>query len=158
MNKSSYIVYAVAAVILQIVFADMLAVWSVRPDFILILVLYLSVWEGRFFGVIAGFILGIVVDLFGVASFFGLTALTYCIFSYLVGNLHNRFSKWSPLFFHGGWVLAIFIHFVIRALVIHQNLLEQNISIFWGQVGFSVVYTLPFVAIINYFLPLGRPD
>ena len=72
---------------IQILFSDFLAVETVRPDFLVILVLYWAVKYGRTVGTLAGFLIGLIIDLSGTASFFGLSPLIYSITGYLGGYL-----------------------------------------------------------------------
>src|SRR3989339_211095 len=57
--------YAIAALILSfvnIVLLDFIAVGTLTPDFLLILCVLFAVSEGQFFGIIAGFLCGILFD------------------------------------------------------------------------------------------------
>ena len=65
--------------LLEILFLDFFSINNIRPDFLVILVLYWSVKFGRTIGIISGFIGGMVVDFTGTASFFGLSPLIFSI-------------------------------------------------------------------------------
>ena len=70
MRRSELIYWVIGIFLLQFFFAEVMSINAIRPDFIMILVLYIGVTHGRFAGVIAGFIAGFLVDLAGVGSFF----------------------------------------------------------------------------------------
>ena len=55
--------------LLEILFLDLFAINNIRPDFLVILVLYWSTKFGRTIGIISGLIIGVVVDFTGTASF-----------------------------------------------------------------------------------------
>ena len=57
----------------QLLLVDFLSINTVRPDFLIILVLYWSIKHGKSVGTLYGFIIGLSVDLSGTASFFGLS-------------------------------------------------------------------------------------
>lgn len=155
-NKNQYIILGFGSILLQFLLAGPLTVNLVRPDFILIFILYISIWEGRMWGVIIAFFLGLLVDLSGVGSFFGLTSLTYTVFAYLTGNLNGQYNKLSPIVFNLFWSLMLIVFFLIQHLVTSQFLLAQNPQIFWVKVFMSALYTFLFTFIINFFIPIGN--
>ena len=70
-----YVVILTVFFFLQLTFIPLLAVYGIKPDIILIYVICLSFKEGRIWGTIAGFLIGLVEDFFS-AGFIGLNALT----------------------------------------------------------------------------------
>ena len=70
--------------LLEILFLDLFSINNIRPDFLVILVLYWSVKFGRTIGIISGFIIGIVVDFTGTASFWIISSNFF----------NNWLSKW----------------------------------------------------------------
>ena len=97
---------------------------NIRPDFLVILVLYWSVKFGRTIGIISGFFGGMVVDFTGTASFFGLSPLIFSITGYLSGNLKGLYNKVNPVFYTLLWILIIFIQAFIFSLIHNQNLIN----------------------------------
>ena len=78
----------------------MLSINNVRPDFIVLLVLYWAILYGRFVGVVSGTLIGFVVDLTGTATFFGLSPLIYSITDiYLAVYMALSFKVESIIFF-----------------------------------------------------------
>ena len=142
--------------IIQILFVDLLSIGTVRPDFPLILILYLSVKHGRFTGVLSGFIFGLLIDLSGSAMFFGLSSLTYTISGYIFGNLKGVYNKVSPILFTTSWVLVVFFHFFIFCLVQYQELWVINNSLFWSKWFGTSIYTLSFLILFQFLLPLNK--
>ena len=61
--------------ILELLLLDILEINNIRPDFFIVLILYWSIKYGRTLGIVSGFLIGVLVDLTGVASFFGLSPL-----------------------------------------------------------------------------------
>lgn len=142
--------------IVQIFFVDLLTIGTIRPDFPLILMLYLSVKHGRFIGVLSGFIFGLLIDLSGSAMFFGLSSLTYTVIGYLSGNLRGVYNKVSPILFTTSWVLVVFFHFFIFCLVQYQELWFFNNGLFWSKWFGTSIYSLSFLIIFQFLLPLNK--
>lgn len=158
MKIRNYFIMATVAILLQFVLSNPLSIRLIRPDFILIFILYIAVWEGRFWGVIVGFVFGLLVDFSGVGSYFGLSSLTYSIFSYLAGNLHGRFSKWPPFFFHFTWVMFVILNSFIRSIITQQEVLLHNPATYWTNIVGTAVYGIVLILITNLFLPLGKAE
>ncbi len=143
---------------MQLVLVDLLTVRLVRPDFILVFILYIAVREGRMWGISIGFVLGLFVDFVGVATYFGLSSLSYSILAYLAGFLRNQFSKWPPIGFHLYWIGIVVIHFSLQLLITSQHILATNPQVFWTRIFSSAIYTLLIIVISNLFIPLGTED
>ena len=140
--------------ILEILFLDFLSIDNIRPDFLVILILYWSIRFGRTIGIISGFIIGITVDLTGTASFFGLSSLIFSITGYLSGNLKGLYIKVNPIFFTFLWILIIFIQAFIFSLIHNQNLLASDISLFFKRFFGIGFYTLMFTLLIQLLYPI----
>ncbi len=154
----NYLLIAFAIFIVQYFLGNLLAIRQVRPDFFLVLILYFSVWEGRFWGIITGFVIGLLVDLIGVGSYFGLTSLSYVIFAYLAGILQGKFSRWPPIFFHISWSGLVILHSFVEAIIGQQDILLNNPTVYWSNIIFSSLYGIALVLIANLILPLGKTD
>ena len=142
--------------ILEILLLDTLERNNIRPDFFIVLVLYWSVKYGRTLGIISGFLIGVLVDLTGVASFFGLSPLIYSITGYLSGNLKGLFNKINPILFAFLWVAIIFIQAFIFCLVHNQYLLAINLNLFYKKWFATGLYTLSFVLVLQFIYPIHR--
>ena len=68
MQWSKFIILLFCVFFMQFYLAEFLSINMIRPDFITIFVLYTAIKFGRFYGVIAGFILGLLTDLAGEGS------------------------------------------------------------------------------------------
>ena len=112
MQWSKFIILLFCVFFMQFYLAEFLSINMIRPDFITIFVLYTAIKFGRFYGVIAGFILGLLTDLAGVGSYFGLSSLTYSISGYLAGYLKDQYNRLIPLYFHLTWVVIILFQFL----------------------------------------------
>ena len=89
MNNIQIIFCAMLFFLLQLFLVDFLSLKLIRPDFLVIFVLYLSIYKGRIYGILSGFFLGYFSSLFGIGSYFGLEPLSLTIVGYFGGYLKN---------------------------------------------------------------------
>lgn len=140
--------------LLQFYLSEFLSIRTIRPDFLIIFIIYFSIKYGRFYGVLAGFTLGLLIDLTPVASYFGLSALTYSFTGYLAGYLKGKYSHWNPLYFHLAWIGILAFHFFLFSYVRYQFLFETNGPLFWKKWSLTTSYTLGFFLAAQFVFPL----
>ena len=92
MRWNEFIIPGIAIWLIQLLIADFLALKTIRPDFMVILVLYWAIKHGRLAGTISGFLIGMLIDLSGTASFFGLSPLIYSVTGYLGGYFQGYYQ------------------------------------------------------------------
>lgn len=153
MQWNKYIFLLIGAFLLQFYLAELLSINMIRPDFMAIFVLYTAIKFGRFYGVITGFILGLLTDLAGVGSFFGLSSLTYSISGYLAGYLKDKYNRLLPLYFHMTWVGIIFFQFLIFSFVRYQYLYETDFILFMEKWALTMGYTMGFILVLQIIIP-----
>ena len=158
MNWSSLFISGFLVWIIQLTIADLLTIDTIRPDFIGILIVYWAVKYGRFLGTISGLIFGIIFDLSGTALFFGLSPLIYTITGYLSGNLNGMYTKINPLIFNFSWVSILLLHFLIFCTIHYQEILIVDIDLFFGKWIGTSIYTISFMVILQFIVPLSRID
>ena len=147
---------AVSVWLLQIIFSDFLSINTVRPDFCVILILYWSLVYGRTMGIGAGFLFGLLVDLSGSGTFFGLSPLSYTITGYLAGRLYDYRSRLNPFYFSLSWIAILFFQFFIYCSVQYQDLWEIDRQIFWGKWFGTAIYSISFVGILQFIYPISK--
>jgi len=158
MKWTNYIIQGFSIWIIQILLSDLLSIDTVRPDFIVMLVLYWSIRDGRTVGVIGGFILGLMVDLSGASSYFGLSPMIYSTTGYLSGYLKGAYLNLNPFYFTASWVGVICLHFIIFCFVFYQDIWFINPGLYWAKWIGTSLYTLSFLGIIQIIYPLHRLD
>ena len=156
MKWTDYIIPGVFVWLMQLILSDFLAIETVRPDFPVILILYWSVKYGRTAGTVSGFMLGLLVDLSGTATFFGLSPLIYSITGYLGGNLSGSYTRINPFHFSIIWITILAFQFLIFCGVQYQDLWLINWYLFLSKWLGTTLYTLTFVAILQFIVPLHR--
>ena len=158
MNWSSLFISGFLVWIIQLTIADLLTIDTIRPDFIGILIVYWAVKYGRFLGTLSGLIFGIIFDLSGSALFFGLSPLIYTITGYLSGNLNGMYTKINPLIYNFSWVSILLLHFLIFCTIHYQEILIVDIDLFFGKWIGTSIYTISFMVILQFIVPLSRID
>jgi rod shape-determining protein MreD len=158
MKSNRYIIPGVAVWLIQLLLADFLAIKTIRPDFLAILILYWAIKYGRLQGTVSGFLIGILIDLSGTASFFGLSPLLYSITGYLGGYLKGAYSKLNPFYFSLAWVGIIALQFFIFCIVQYQDIWYVDSQLFWMKWFGTTLYTLCFAGILQVIYPLHRLD
>ena len=153
MNNTQIVFIGLFFLFLQILLVDILSINLIRPDFLLIFILYLSITKGRLYGTIIGFSVGIISNLFGVGSYFGLEPLSLTLVGYAGGYLKNMYEKVLPYIFHMLWIMIVLIHFLIICYIRFQNIYISNLvefSILWL---YTTSYTMLFIISIQFIYP-----
>lgn len=113
-----YLVYGLLAIVLSLVQFSLLnfvAVQGITPDLLLILCVWISIREGRFAGTVAGFLIGLTLD---IVSFdlVGINAFTKTIAGFVAGSFHKEGKEMMIL--HGlKFLLIVFISSFIHNLI-----------------------------------------
>ena len=99
--------------ILQIFLSNLFSIKGVRPDFLIIFILYFAVNFGSFKGTLAGFSLGLIAGLFNSGLTVGILPLIYSIVGYTGGFLQSQHNKMVPFYFNFSCFLIIMGSFFI---------------------------------------------
>jgi len=122
-----YPAVAVALLLVHFLIVPHLALAHIVPDLILVFVTYLAVREGRLTATIAGFVLGLVLDLTGgESSVLGLSALAKSVSGFLAGLFYGEsegriFQTLGSYRFSVIVMGASFVHNIIYFLIYLQG-------------------------------------
>lgn len=153
MNNYQISFFTVFFLIIQLLLVDLLSLNLIRPDFLVIFILYLSMIKGKMYGMTVGFTIGFLSNLFGVGSYFGLEALSLTIVGYLGGYLKNIYEKVLPYIFHILWILIILLHFLVICYFRYQNIYISNLFEFLFIWIATTSYTMLFIISIQFIFP-----
>lgn len=87
-----YITYAIISIVLIIIdltVLDFVAIGNITPDLILILCVWISIYEGQFIGVFAAFFIGLALDIVSI-DVIGTNALTKILVSFVAGFFYKE--------------------------------------------------------------------
>jgi rod shape-determining protein MreD len=146
----------IIASLMQIFLANLLSVGSVRPDFLIIFVLYFAVNNGSFKGTLVGFSIGIIISMFDSGLVIGLLPLIYSIVGYTGGFLKTQHYKMIPVVFNISSFLIIFGSFFIYTYFNYDYLFYNDFKIFLLTWFKTTLYTLSILIILQFIVPLRR--
>ena len=146
----------IIALLMQIFLSNLLSIGSVRPDFLIIYVLYFAVNYGSFNGVLVGFSIGIIISIFDGGLIIGLLALIYSIVGYSGGFLKTKHHKMVPVVFNLSCFLIIFGSFFIYTFFNYDYLFYNDLIIFLLTWLKTTLYTLSILLILQFIVPLRR--
>lgn len=120
-----YIIGSLLLVVLQTTAMKFLAIGEVVPDIVVIWIVYIAVKEGQLSATVAGFLLGLVLDLMsGQDGMLGLSALAKTIAGFIAGYFYNENKTFQTL---GGWRfisaigVAALLHNVVYFIIFLQG-------------------------------------
>jgi rod shape-determining protein MreD len=131
-------------IILQTTIIPFTAIAQITPDLLMIWVVYLAIQHGQIPGMVAGFVIGIVIDFVG-GQFLGLTALSKTAAGFLAGYFFNENKIVQILGSYEFLVvtaLASFLHNIIYFVISVQGSdIDIGTAVFHFDV-FSTLYTV----------------
>jgi rod shape-determining protein MreD len=139
-----YIVISFLLVILQTTIIPFTSIANITPDLLVLWVIYIAIQHGQIPGTIAGFIIGLIIDLLG-GQFIGLTALSKTIAGFLAGYFFNEnkieqiLGSYEFLVVTG---VAAFVHNVIFFVISVQGSGIGIGTAIFNFGFFSTIYTL----------------
>lgn len=127
-NKMLHFLLLIATLIIQITFFEQLKLFNISLDLILISIVVITLVDGAFFGIVFGFIAGLVLDLI-TGDLVGISALIYSLDAYIVWRLVESGFKHR-------FTSQIFLIFIITETnIITESLIRY---LFNFQINFRV--------------------
>ena len=154
MKKNKLALITLIVLFFQILFVESLIINAIRPDFLVLFIIYITISNGRLIGLIMGFTIGLISDLSGVGSYFGLSSLSLSITAYLSGFLYLKYERLFPYVFHSIWIIILILHFYIITYFRFQSVFLSSKTEFFVIWIMTFGYTFIFFIIMQYFFPL----
>ena len=152
-----YLVIIFVVFVFQIWASEFFSLGTIDPDFCIIVILYISIKEGRLAGTLIGFFIGLLIDLSsGSNQFFGLTPLIYTTTGYFSGFLDGQYERLNKLYFTFSWVSIILCQFLVFSIVVYQDYLVQDPLNFIVKWLATSLYTLTFLGILQVIIPIYK--
>jgi len=157
-----YLKYFAAAIVLFLIqktFIPLISIELVTPDLPILLVIFIAIQRGQIYGVVSGFIYGLIIDIFA-SSFLGLNSLSYLISGFIAGYFYeeNRAKEMLQSYlFIFVMFLSIFLSNLIFYVIFIQGMKELPFGFLLLKycVG-STFYTLIFGIIFMFILSRGK--
>lgn len=86
-----FLLYFAFAFVLQTVIAPMISIMGISPDFVLFLVVFLSLRYGAVWGILWGFLAGFTEDVYRDPQWIGAAAMVKSTIGFAVGQLEEKF-------------------------------------------------------------------
>ncbi len=154
MKKNKLALITLIVLFFQILFVESLTINAIRPDFLVLFIIYITISNGRLIGLTMGFTIGLISDLSGVGSYFGLSPLSLSITAYLSGFLYLKYERLFPYVFHSIWIIILILHFYIITYFRFQSVFLSSKTEFFVIWIMTFGYTFIFFIIMQYFFPL----
>ncbi len=142
--------FGLLSIVLQVVFGPWLTVGGIKPDFVLILVLFVAILNGRVLGQLFGFGIGLLVDIIGMGSFLGLSALSKTVAGFLAGYFKNRRNRFNRLMYYALSLLIILIQFTIVYLINFKSVEISTQYLFLRYILPETIYTGLIFILLDY--------
>jgi len=84
-----YFVLGLIFAVFQTVGLDLISIADITPDLLLLLTIWIAMKEGRLYGMIAAFVLGLMLDIIAFDTL-GSNALTKTIAAFIAGSFHKE--------------------------------------------------------------------
>ncbi len=154
MKKYGFILIIVF--LIQIFLSNLFSIRDVRPDFIIIYILYFAVNFGSFKGVLAGFSIGIIASIFDSGITSGILPLIYSVVGYSAGFLKSKHYKMGPFYFKFSCFLIIIGSFFIYSYFNYNYYFYNDFQIFLLTWFKTALYTISLLAVVQFIIPLRK--
>jgi rod shape-determining protein MreD len=148
-----YSILSLLFILLQTTVVRFLSIGRIVPDILLIWVVYVAVRQGQVAGTVAGFLIGLVIDLLsGSDGMLGLAALTKTVAGFLAGFFYDENKTFQTL---GGYqiLIAVGVTSVLQNVIYFVIFLQGSEVGWWGAI---LLYGLPtsFYTVVVALLPM----
>lgn len=147
-----YSLFFAVAIILQLTIIPLFSIKNITPDLVFILVISIVFKHGRFWGLMSGFVAGVMLDFFG-AGFVGVSSLGNILAVFFAGYwVNEQFERRFLLM-----LLFLFITILIHNLTVYPIVFIGSSIGFWSLLFRNIIphsfYTLVFMAVIYLAVP-----
>jgi len=144
------------AFFLQIFLSNLISIGGIRPDFIIIFMVYFALDQGNLKGVIVGFVSGIIISLFDNSPTFGVLPLIYSIVGYGIGFLKYQRKRMVPYQFNIICYSIVAFAFFIYNYFTYDTIFYNDLPLFLLFLLRSTVYTVSLLIIAQFIFPLRK--
>jgi rod shape-determining protein MreD len=138
---------------LQVLFATYLSIYGVAPSFLLLALMVFSLRYGSRYGAVAGFFIGIALDVFTL-RLFGYEALVFTTLGFFCGLLNKRLDEALPkVRYIVSFSMCLVYYFAapIALGMATTGMPSLNPVNAAGSLFYTVLLTRPMYAVFDYF-------
>ena len=133
--------------------APLLEIGQVKPDFILILLIFFSARYGRMAGIALGFAAGLFQDLTGSLAVLGASALVKSCVGFVVGTLNGNLTVWTNRVVNLYIYAALAGHALIYQFIMLHGL-EAPLTLYMNNMLIELIMSIVLITGIRYLIPL----
>ena len=153
-----YIVIGVVILLAQLIIIDWIRIQNIKPDLMMLFIMYLGYREGRITGMLMGFGFGLLQDLSTASVFIGLAALSKTVVGFGAGSLKGKFTAVNPVVLY-----AVAALILITGQFIYFGIYYAASSLPTAELFFRIIlpasaYTVVLGSILMVILPLHFQD
>lgn len=162
-NKTNrpIIVYIVLAIlfVISVIFNDFISIVGVRPDILLIILIYLVFNEKPIIAIIAAFGFGFLQDVIlpGYVQYWGLLPLVKTLVIYGLLKLLPFIERLRGLTFHLSVMLGILVYFIFYNLLYYAGYVRPFVAFYRYTIP-ETLYTFIILLILNIIFPLNNKN
>ncbi|MCF7827683.1 MAG: rod shape-determining protein MreD [Candidatus Marinimicrobia bacterium] len=149
-----YIGAGLLILLLQMTLANWIRVAGIKPDFIMLFIIYVGYREGKVPGILFGFGFGLLQDLVAASAFIGISSLIKSILGFGAGFLQRKFHVINPFILY-----AIVVLLILLGNLIYYGIYYAGAPISFGLmlqrlVLPSFIYTLVVGSLLLFVIPV----
>ncbi len=155
-----FIYYAIATLlicVLQLSFSFLISINGITPDLLILLVIWITLYDGKVIGLSSAFIIGLLYDYLSM-NVLGVNALTKTLTAYVTSFFYKENEFWNVIKTNKIFIIVIisaFIHNIVFYLLM-INLTRTDIwSIYFKYVVGATAYTFTF-SLFSYFFRIRK--
>jgi|DewCreStandDraft_5_1066085.scaffolds.fasta_scaffold89773_2 rod shape-determining protein MreD len=143
--------------VVQLSFFFLISISGVTPDLLILLTIWITLAEGRFFGLFAGFLIGIFFD-FVSMNLVGVNALTKTVVAFVAGLFYKE-GEFSNIIRTNKFFVIVILSTLLHNILYYLILIDLTSSDFgfnyfkftFGSTLYTLLASVPF-----YFLRIRR--
>ncbi len=138
--------------VVQLSFSYLVSIYEVTPDLLILIVIWITLREGKLFGLVSGFLIGILFDFISM-NVIGVNALTKTIVAYFVGYFYKENEFWNIIRSNRIFLLT-FISVFLHNAIYYLLMIKLTDSIGWVYFKFTIgstLYTFLFSLLAFFF-------
>jgi len=148
------ILIGIVILIFQLTVVDWIRIQNIRPDLLMLYILYLGYREGKVAGMLFGFAFGLLQDLTAASAFIGLSSLSKTMVGFSAGYLQGKFTVYNPFTLYGAAAVFILLGQFIYFYVYYAAAPASGTEILGRFVIPAAAYTVLLGGILMVILPL----
>jgi rod shape-determining protein MreD len=124
-----YVLITAVLVVLQSTFVRYIAIENITPDILVIWIVYLALRYGQIHATVAGFLLGLTMDIVS-GGFFGLAGLSKTVCGFVAGYFYDE-TRTAEILATYRFALMVFFVSLIHNLIYFTILVQGSELPFW---------------------------